>query len=66
LFSVEQNDGKTPYAVTTNDVRVDAFWLIIPINRDDMDLDIIMRLYAPDLERYESWTPPKTKKLASK
>ena len=31
-----------------------------------MDLDIIMRLYAPDLDRYESWTPPKTKKLASK
>ena len=25
-------------------------WL--PINRADMDLDIIMRLYAPDLERY--------------
>jgi hypothetical protein len=28
-----------------------------------MDLDIILRLYAPDLERYESWTPPKAKKL---
>lgn len=36
-------------------------WL--PINRADMDLDIIMRLYAPDLERYESWTAPKAKKL---
>lgn len=36
-------------------------WL--PINRGDMDLDIIMRLYAPDLERYERWTPPKAKKL---
>jgi hypothetical protein len=36
-------------------------WL--PINREDMDLDIIMRLYAPDLERYESWTAPKAKKL---
>lgn len=36
-------------------------WL--PINRADMDLDIIMRLYAPDLERYKSWTAPKAKKL---
>jgi hypothetical protein len=38
-------------------------WL--PINRDDMDLDIIMRLYAPDLEQYESWTPPTAKKLSN-
>jgi hypothetical protein len=36
-------------------------WL--PINRADIDLDIIMRLYAPDLERYESWTAPKAKKI---
>ena len=36
-------------------------WL--PINREDMDLDIIMRLYAPDLEKYKTWTPPKAKKL---
>ena len=36
-------------------------WL--PINREDMDLDIIMRLYAPDLERYESWTAPIARKL---
>ena len=39
-------------------------WL--PINRKDMDLDIIMRLYAPDLERYESWTSPKAKKISAK
>ena len=36
-------------------------WL--PINRADMDLDIIMRLYAPDLERYEGWTAPVAHKL---
>ncbi|WP_236254673.1 DUF1214 domain-containing protein [Mucisphaera calidilacus] len=38
-------------------------WL--PINREDMDLDIIMRLYAPDLERYESWRAPKAKKISA-
>jgi len=37
-------------------------WL--PINQD-MDLDIIMRLCAPDLERYTNWAAPKAKKLDS-
>lgn len=36
-------------------------WL--PINRADMDLDILMRLYAPDLERFETWTVPIIRKL---
>lgn len=34
-------------------------WL--PVNRGDYDLDIIMRLYAPDLERFRTWTPLKAK-----
>ncbi len=32
-------------------------WL--PVNRGDYGIDIIMRLYAPDLERYQNWTAPK-------
>lgn len=36
-------------------------WL--PISRADMDLDILMRLYAPDLERFETWTAPIVRKL---
>ncbi len=36
-------------------------WL--PINRADINLDIIMRLYAPDLERYESWSAPIAQRL---
>lgn len=32
-------------------------WL--PINRNDEDLDIIIRLYEPDLERLKTWAPPK-------
>ena len=32
-------------------------WL--PINRGDEGLDIIMRIYVPDLERYKTWKPPK-------
>jgi len=32
-------------------------WL--PLNRGDYGVDIIMRLYAPDLERFKTWTVPK-------
>jgi len=32
-------------------------WL--PINRKDEALDIITRIYAPDLEKMKTWTPPK-------
>lgn len=36
-------------------------WL--PINRGDYEIDIIMRLYAPDLERFKTWSPPKAKRI---
>jgi hypothetical protein len=32
-------------------------WL--PINRKDEALDIVMRIYAPDVEKMKTWTPPK-------
>jgi hypothetical protein len=32
-------------------------WL--PINRKDENLDVILRLYMPDLEKYKTWTAPK-------
>jgi len=34
IESVEENDGKTPYAVTVKDVPVDAFWSITVYNAD--------------------------------
>lgn len=34
LGTVDQNDGKTPYAVTVKDVPVDAFWSITVYNAD--------------------------------
>lgn len=39
----------------------EANWL--PINRGDEDIDIIMRVYAPDLERFANWTAPIARKL---
>lgn len=36
-------------------------WL--PINRGDEALDLVMRIYAPDLEEMKTWTPPKAERL---
>ena len=36
-------------------------WL--PINRTDEDLDVVMRIYAPDLEKMKTWKAPKAEKL---
>jgi len=38
-------------------------WL--PINRGDAVLDVIMRIYGPDLEKMKSWAAPKAEKLAA-
>jgi hypothetical protein len=36
-------------------------WL--PINRGDEPLDIVMRIYAPDVEKMKTWKVPKAEKL---
>lgn len=36
-------------------------WL--PINRKDEDIDIILRIYVPVLEKMKTWTAPKAEKL---
>ena len=36
-------------------------WL--PINREDIDLDIIMRIYAPDTAKLKTWKAPKAEKI---
>jgi len=41
----------------------DENWL--PLNRGDYDIDVILRIYVPDLEKFKTWTPPKAEKLSS-
>lgn len=36
-------------------------WL--PINRKDEGIDLIMRIYVPDLEKMKTWEAPKAEKL---
>ncbi len=37
-------------------------WL--PITRKDLVLDVIMRVYVPDLEKMKTWEAPKAEKVA--
>ena len=39
-------------------------WL--PLNRGDYDIDAILRLYVPELEKFKAWTPPQAEKVGSK
>jgi hypothetical protein len=41
----------------------EANWL--PVKRGDYDMDLILRIYVPDLEKLKTWTPPKAEKLSS-
>ncbi len=47
-------------AVKPNGVSAEN-WL--PVVRGDYGVDIIMRLYAPDLERFKTWTAPKAERI---
>ena len=65
-YSVGENGGMKLNADGGIDVYVaaekpksvpDENWL--PINRKDENLDVILRIYMPDLEKYKTWTAPK-------
>ena len=36
-------------------------WL--PIERKDLELNVILRIYAPDLDKMKTWQAPKAAKL---
>jgi hypothetical protein len=64
-YSVGENGGMKLNADGGIDVYIAAEkpdgvpeenWL--PINRKDEDLDVILRIYVPDLEKYQSWKTP--------
>jgi hypothetical protein len=69
-YSVGENSGM----ILNDDGGIDVYiaaekpegvpeenWL--PVNRKDENLDIILRIYYPDLEKYKTWTPPQAEKL---
>ena len=36
-------------------------WL--PLNRGDYGIDVILRLYVPDLDKFKTWSPPVAEKF---
>jgi hypothetical protein len=37
-------------------------WL--PLNRGDYGIDVILRIYVPDLQKFKAWKPPKAEQLS--
>jgi len=35
----------------------------LPISRKDENLDIILRIYVPDLEKFKTWAVPKAERV---
>lgn len=69
-YSVGENSGMKLNAEGGIDIYITAEkpagvpvenWL--PIQRKDLGLNIILRIYAPDLEKYKTWEAPKAVKL---
>ena len=61
-MKLDADGGLSVYisAVKPGDVPSEN-WL--PINRMDQGIDIILRIYAPDLERIKTWQAPKALKI---
>jgi len=56
-MQLNEDDGIDIYVAAKKPENVPAEnWL--PINRQDEVLDIILRIYVPDLEGYKTWKPP--------
>lgn len=69
-YSVGENAGMKFNAEGGIDIYVaaekpegvpDENWL--PINRQDENLDIILRIYVPDFEKYKTWATPVAERL---
>ncbi|MEE8361441.1 MAG: DUF1214 domain-containing protein [Gemmatimonadales bacterium] len=69
-YSVGQNSGMKLDASGGIEIHIAAEqpdgvpaenWL--PITREDLDLDIIIRIYVPDLEKMKTWQAPKAQML---
>jgi hypothetical protein len=61
-FKLDDDEGIEIYIAAEQPSGVpDENWL--PINRGDEALDLVMRIYAPDLDRLNAWTVPKAERL---
>ena len=61
-MKLDEDGGIAVYiAAEKPEVVPEENWL--PINRKDEDMDVILRIYVPDLEELETWEPPKAERI---
>jgi len=63
-FKLDDNGGIEIHIAAEHPEGVpEENWL--PINRGDENIDAVMRIYAPDLDRFATWTPPLAEKVST-
>ncbi|UCF42087.1 MAG: DUF1214 domain-containing protein [Gemmatimonadota bacterium] len=61
-MELNANGGIEIYVAAEQPAGVPAEnWL--PIERRDQDLNLILRIYEPDLEKMKTWTPPRAERM---
>ena len=61
-FKLDEDGGIAVYIAAEKPEGVpEENWL--PLNRGDYGIDVVLRLYVPDLEQFETWEPPKARVL---
>jgi hypothetical protein len=64
-MQLDEKGGITIYVASQKPDGVsEENWL--PINRKDEDMDILLRIYVPDLEEIQTWEPPKAIRTENK
>jgi hypothetical protein len=57
-MKLDKDGGIAIYVAAEKPTGVpDENWL--PLVRGDYAIDVLMRIYAPDLEKFSTWAPPK-------
>jgi hypothetical protein len=61
-MQLDENGGIEVYVAAEKPEGVpEENWL--PINRQDEDMDIVLRIYEADLDKMKTWEAPKAEKL---
>jgi hypothetical protein len=61
-MKLDENGGIEVYIAAEKPEGVpEENWL--PINRKDEDMDIVLRIYEPDMEKMEGWKAPVAERL---
>jgi hypothetical protein len=63
-MKLDENGGIEVYIAAEKPEGVpEDNWL--PINRKDEEMDVVLRIYEPDLEKMKTWQPPKAEKISA-